>query len=174
MSYVDIALSAILVVALVRGYSRGFIIEVFSILSFVIGVFIAIHFSEPIAKVFFSDSEFFPVIYIVVFIVLFLIVSLVTGLIARVLKSSVKLVFLGWLDKLLGATFSLLKWVIILSIFLWISTSSGIISSSKELKSSRIYTFIEFIGPESYLWIREFILKDLNNPEDVFKNRKVA
>ena len=62
MNYLDIAITVALLYGLVKGFSKGLIIEVTGLLSLIIGIYIAVNFSiflEPYLSGIFGDYEQF-------------------------------------------------------------------------------------------------------------------
>ena len=150
MNYVDIFLLVILVLGAVRGYSKGLIIELFSLIAFFFGLFGAIRFSGPIATIFFADSAYYPVALVGVFILLFVVLSLGINLAAKLIKKAVDLIFLGWFDNVLGAIVGVLKWSFLVSMLIVMLNAGGMHLPNSDLKSSRIYPYIENIGPNAF------------------------
>ncbi len=150
MNYVDIFLLVILVLGAIRGYSKGLIIELFSLIAFFFGLFGAIKFSGPIAAVFFSESDFYTIGLVGVFIILFIALSVLINMIAKLLKKGVDLVFLGWLDNILGAILGILKWGFLVSMLVLMLKAGGMLLPEKDLDNSRIYPYIERIGPNAF------------------------
>lgn len=150
MNFVDIFLLVILVLGAVRGYSKGLIVEAFSLIAFFFGLFGAIKFSGPIAALFFGESDFYTIALIGVFILLFILLSLAINLLAKMIKKAVDLIFLGWFDNLLGAILGLLKWAFLVSMLLLMLKAGGMLLPEKDLSNSRIYPYIENIGPGAF------------------------
>lgn len=171
MNFVDIFLLLILILGAVRGYSKGLIIELFSLLAFFIGLFVAIEFSGPVSAVFFGDSDFFTLAVIGAFILLFITTSMVINLLARFIKKGVDLVFLGWFDNLLGGVLGIVKWAFLISILILMVSAMGLNLPQKELNASRIYPYVEPVGRGAFR-IMESILPSLHDFMDSVKGLK--
>jgi len=115
MNYLDIILAIPLVWAIYRGFTKGFVIEIASLIAMVLGVYGAIHFSYFISDLLKIDSPYAPLIY---FAITFLIIVIVVFLFAKMLEKSINLLALGFLNKLAGAVFGMLKIAFILSVLL--------------------------------------------------------
>ena len=115
MNYLDIILAIPLLWALYKGFSKGLIIEVASLIAIVLGVYGAIHFSYFITNALHLTSSYSPLIS---FAITFLIIVIVVYLLAKMLEKSVDLLALGFLNKLAGAIFALLKIAFIVSVLL--------------------------------------------------------
>lgn len=100
---VDIIVIILLVLAVIKGYRRGLIIGLFSLVAVIIGLAAAMKLSTLVAgylgtAVKISD-RWLPVIS---FVVVFLAVVLLIRLGARALEKTAEIITLGWLNKLGG------------------------------------------------------------------------
>ena len=114
MNKIDIILLVILGFGLVRGFMRGQIIEMASLLAIVVGIYGAIHFS------FFTASlldKILPAekstLEVVSFGVTLIVLMLGVMLLAKILTQMFKAAELGFLNRLGGALFGLLKSIVI-------------------------------------------------------------
>jgi membrane protein required for colicin V production len=115
MNYLDIILAIPIVVLVIRGFKKGFIIEVATLIAAVLGVWGAVHFSYFISDKLNLTSPYSPLIS---FTVTFIIIVIIIFLIAKLLEKTINLLALGFVNKLAGAFFGLIKIVFLLSIFL--------------------------------------------------------
>ena len=119
MSFLDIVLGVILVVGLFKGIKNGLFVELASLISLILGIYVAIKFSFFL---FFMLSGFVhwnpKTIQIVAFIITFLLVVIGISIMAKVLTSVADFAQLGVINKLGGGFFRLLKTILIVSIFL--------------------------------------------------------
>lgn len=117
MNYVDFIILAILAFALVRGFIKGLIIEVASILALILGIWGAIRFSGFVGQ---RLTEYFDLstqyLGVIAFAITFIIIVLLVHLIANIIDKLLEAVALGIPVKLLGAVFGVLKTTLILSI----------------------------------------------------------
>jgi membrane protein required for colicin V production len=119
MSVLDIALLALLILGLVRGFMRGFFVEVASVLALIAGIYGAFHFSNFAAsfleeKVDWNENT----VNIVAFATTFVIIVLVIALAGKALTKIADFAMLGLFNKILGALFGGLKVALILSVIL--------------------------------------------------------
>ena len=119
MSFLDIVLGVILVIGIFKGIRNGLFVELASLISLILGIYIAIKFSS-LAKVMLSGFVHWnpKTIQIVAFIITFLIVVVGISLLAKFLTSVANFAQLGVINNLGGGFFRLLKTILILSIFL--------------------------------------------------------
>lgn len=114
MSYFDVIILIPLLWAGYRGFSKGVIIEIVSILAFVLGIWGAIHFSDYIADYVQDNinSKYEPVIS---FSIIFVAIVVGVFVIGKLLEKVVNLAQLKLANKLAGAAFGVGKVVLILS-----------------------------------------------------------
>src|SRR5688572_5269635 len=100
---IDLFIAVLLVLAIIKGFSRGLIVGLFSLVAVIIGLAAALKLSAVVAgyigntvKV---SENWLPVIS---FIVVFLIVILLVRLGAKAIEKTVELALLGWVNKLGG------------------------------------------------------------------------
>lgn len=119
MSVLDIALLTILVLGLVRGLSRGFFVEIASVISLIAGVYGAFHFSNFTASFLNKRVDWNEnTVSIAAFAITFVLIVLVIALAGKALTKIADFAMLGFLNKLLGAVFGGLKVALILSVVL--------------------------------------------------------
>lgn len=119
MSVLDIVLLALLILGFVRGFIKGLFVEIASLLALLLGIYGSIHFSyfvtnflEP--RVDWNENT----INVVAFGVTFLIIILAIIFAGKALTKLADFVMLGFLNKLLGGLFGLIKFGFILSVLL--------------------------------------------------------
>ena len=152
MNVFDIIIAVILLFAAVRGFMKGLFSEVASLIAIVAGVFCAIHFSYYV-EYFLNDSVLkwsHQTNKIVAFAVTFLAVVLFIIFIGKVLTKLADITSLGFLNKILGGVFAMLKSAIILSvIFIFFDKFNKTIPfvDKKTLDESILYNSVKSIVP---------------------------
>lgn len=124
MSILDIILLICFIPALVQGVRKGFIAQVISIASIIIGIWASSRFTEVVSEwlgkyITVSDQ----VMKVVAFALIFITVFLVLAAVGKLLEGMFKMVTLGWLNRLAGLVFALLKTSLILGILIMVFTS---------------------------------------------------
>ena len=117
MNILDIIILVCLVPAVVVGLWKGFISQAISLISIIVGVWASARFANIVGEwlvKYLTVSE--SVIKVISFILILVVVIVVLYLVGRMLEGVIKLVTLGWLNKLLGVIFSLAKCVLILGV----------------------------------------------------------
>ena len=113
---IDIVLLLVLLVGAWRGFTKGLVLSVASLVGLVGGIWAASHFSHMVAKQL-SPHVTWSVntLHMASLALTFLLVVVAVHLLAKVLEKVLDLVALGLLNKLAGAVFGLLKVGLILS-----------------------------------------------------------
>lgn len=99
----DIIFAALIVFAVLKGYQRGLIIGLFSLVAVIIGLAAAMKLSVVMAdylgKAVNISNQWMPVIS---FAVVFLLVILLIRLGAKAIEKTVEMAMMGWLNKIGG------------------------------------------------------------------------
>ena len=119
MNFIDILIAIPVGYAAWKGFKHGFIIELFTLLALLVGIYIGIHFSDLTAtwlKTTFSwDSPYLPV---VAFTITFLGVGAMIYFGGKVVERMIKVVNLTPVNKVFGIIFATLKMLYIVSVVL--------------------------------------------------------
>ncbi len=119
MNYIDLILLIFLLWSAYRGFRNGLIIEVASLAALILGIFGAIKFSymtsDFLVEKFEMTTQYLPLIS---FAITFVIIVVVVHLLAKALDKLVKAVALGFINRILGVLFGVIKTAFILSIIL--------------------------------------------------------
>jgi membrane protein required for colicin V production len=119
MNYLDIILAIPLLWAIYKGFTKGLIFTVASLVALILGVYGSIHFSiffEEYVIRWFNPSEKY--LSVISFSLCFLIIVIVVHLLAYFIDRLVKAVALGMINRLAGVVFNIIKVAFILSIIL--------------------------------------------------------
>ena len=117
MNYLDIVIVIPLLYGMIKGFSNGLIKEITGLLGLFIGVYIAINFSSylnPKVTEFLKGHE--KIVPIISFAVLFIVSVISIKILGYIIDQFAKAIALGFVSRLLGGVFGLLKIVVILSI----------------------------------------------------------
>lgn len=147
MNFLDIIIAVPLLWGAIRGFSKGLIIEAASLIALGIGIFAGLHFSYYITSLMGLKSEYAPFIG---FIITFVLVVIAIFLLAKLLEKSLNLLALGFVNKLAGAFFSMVKFAFILSVILMFLEKAdpfGSFIPKKTKESSLLYSPLKSIAP---------------------------
>ncbi|WP_367772587.1 CvpA family protein [Flavobacterium sp. WC2421] len=168
MGILDIVLGALLIYALFKGMKNGLFVELASLISLILGIYIAIKFSYVVREVVSSHVSWSPkYVEIIAFGLTFIAVVLVVHLLAKVLTGIMDFAFLGWINKLAGGFFSVIKTILLLSIVLNLFQKINInnmLTKQETLDKSMFYNPIQetskFIYPRLQTWYDDFKSKN--------------
>lgn len=151
MNYIDIILSILLLLAAFRGFSNGFVAEVASLVALVLGVWGAIHFShltsDFIVETFNYNSKHLG---LVSFLVTFVVIVILVHLVGKAVETIISAVALGFINRLAGILFGVIKSALILSVLLMVfdEVDENVHILPKDVKEdSQIYEPIRNLVP---------------------------
>ncbi|MFT3982162.1 MAG: CvpA family protein [Ferruginibacter sp.] len=146
--FIDIVFFILMLLAVFKGYSKGFIVALFSVAGFILGLAAALKLSSYVASqlsdTFNTSGKWLPVIS---FLLVFIGVLLLVRLGAKLLQSSVEMVMLGWLNRIAGILLFALLYSIIFSVFLFYAVQMNLLSA-QATASSNIYPYLRPLGPK--------------------------
>ncbi|MBO4764754.1 MAG: CvpA family protein [Bacteroidales bacterium] len=126
MGIIDIIIICCFLPCLYVGARNGFIKQVISLIIIIVGIKLSISFSAPVSEWLSSRIELQPVwVSVISFAAVFIVVALVFGLVEKLLDAVIKFTMLGWLNRLLGIVFSVLKVVVLLSLLAYFINSAN-------------------------------------------------
>ncbi len=151
MNVLDIVLLAFLILGLVRGFWRGFFVEVASLVALVAGVYGAFHFSD-FASEFLKEKVDWNenTINIVAFVGTLILIILAIALAGKALTKIADFAALGLVNKALGALFGGLKIAVILSAVLIVFEKMNRpvpFTEEEDKNASVLYTPVKSIIP---------------------------
>jgi membrane protein required for colicin V production len=124
MNLIDLLIIAPLVYAGYKGFKRGFIIEVFTFLALIVGIYAGIHFSDYCAAFLknklFWNSTYLPVVS---FSITFLLVGAMIYFAGKTIEQMIKVVHLTPLNKFFGVLFAVGKMAYFVSVMIVIVES---------------------------------------------------
>ena len=170
MNYIDIAIVGLVIFGAVKGFSKGFVVEAASLIALILGLIGALLFSTTIGELLehFFDTDRIPpsgVLFILTFIAIIIGVNFLAKFLTRVLKMAA----LGGLNRILGAVFGGLKFVLILSGFILILDQFTFLFTFMEddiIEQSEFYKPVKSIGSFVLEWLLD--KKDLLPQELVY------
>jgi membrane protein required for colicin V production len=144
----DLVIAIILAVGAFLGYRKGFLLELFFLLSIVLGVFIGFKLMgtgvEYLSKEFNADKAVLPYIS---FAIIFLIVMIVVSLIGKTIKNSLDKTFLGKMDAIAGSALGLIKFAFGISVIIWLVEALEIPFPEGWKEESTLYPIAAKVAP---------------------------
>ncbi|WP_405199999.1 CvpA family protein [Christiangramia sp. LLG6405-1] len=151
MNTVDIVLGIFLLYGLVRGFFRGFLTELASLVGLVAGIYGAIHFSYYAGEFLSQHVDWdIEIINLASLAITFLIIIFVVSLVGKMLTKVADFAALGIVNKLLGAIFGLMKSAFVASvIIMFFMTSNKTLEfvETETIEESVLYEPVAVIAP---------------------------
>ena len=161
MNILDGIILIALIPAIIQGLRKGFISQAISIISIVAGIWASARFANIVTEwvsQYITASE--QVLKIIAFALILVVVFIVLGLLGRLLESILKIVMLGWINKLLGLLFSLLKAVLIIGLiilaFSSLNSSIGLVKP-EVIEGSALYEPVKDIAEAIFPYIKNML-----------------
>jgi membrane protein required for colicin V production len=159
---IDFISIGLIVLAIIKGFRNGLVVAIFSLLAFVIGLAAALKLSAVVAEYLGSNTNisqrWLPVL---AFALVFFVVVLLVRIGAKAIEGALRMVMLGWLNKLAGVVFYLLLYFFIFSIVLFYADQLHIVKP-QTTQISITYPFIYPLAP--------LVMETLGNIVPLFKN----
>ncbi len=144
---VDVFFIILMVLAIFKGYTRGFIVALFSIFAFIAGIAAAMKLSTVVANYLGNNAsiakQWLPVIS---FLLVFIIVVLLVRLGASVIEKTIQLAMLGWVNRIAGIVLYVALYVVLLSVLIFYASQVKLITN-KTLESSVTWPYLQPWGP---------------------------
>ncbi|MEO5953707.1 MAG: CvpA family protein, partial [Chloroflexia bacterium] len=123
MNWVDMVLAAIIAISIGTGFWKGFFRLSIGLAATVISILLACWFYGLAAALYEPYIKQESLANFLGFITILIGVQLLGLLLAKVLSMAFKTAGLGWLDRLLGGAFGLIRAILIASVFIMILTA---------------------------------------------------
>ena len=161
MSILDVILLICFIPALIQGLKKGFIVQVISIASIIIGIWASSRFADVVGEwlakyITVSDQ----IMKVVSFALILIAVFLALAAVGKLLEGMFKMVTLGWLNRLLGLVFSLVKTSLILGLLIMVFTSLNEtfnLVSEATLSESVLYTPFKEAAFKIFPYIKDML-----------------
>lgn len=147
---------------MIHGFIKGFITQLTALVSIVLGAWAAFNFSKALSlflKPYVTAPE--QIIYVIAFIVILALVIVVLNLIEKFLNSLVKIVLLGWLNRLLGVLFAFTKSILAIGIIIILFNTLNInfeLVKEEYLAGSALYEPIKDIAYSFFPYFKELLM----------------
>ena len=178
MNYIDLVLGILLIIAAIQGFRKGFIIELASLAALILGIWGGIKFSDFTAAFITKHTGYTSDhLSTIAFVVTFIAIVILIHIMGKMLDTIVKAVFLGFLNRLAGIIFGVLKTAIILSILLLVFDDideNVHILPAKQKEESKIYAPMKQVVPTLFPFIKLWNSKDENKKEEAERGQKIT
>lgn len=163
MNVLDIVLLACFIPAIIEGLRKGFISQVVGIVAIVLGGWLAYKFSSLLSTWISSWLDASPyLLEIIAFIIIFILVTLGLFALGKLLEATVKIILLGWLNKLLGLIFAILKYGLIIGLLIIVFNTVNDkfeLVPNEYLNASHIYVGLKQTAYSVFPYLKEMLFK---------------
>ena len=125
-----------------RGFSKGLIVEMSSLLAIFLGFTVGINFDDLVSNFLYNTFSIeSSLLKIFVFLIIFFITYSLVILIAKSITKFIKVVNLGFINSILGSLFGLCKWSLLFILLAWVIHSIEF-SNFDQITNSFMYEFL--------------------------------
>ncbi len=144
---IDIAFLILIGFAVFKGYSKGFIVAIFSVLGFIVGLAAALKLSTTVAAKLSEHTDIGKWLPALSFLLVFIGTAFLVRILGKVIQKTFETVMLGWANKVAGILLYALLYSIIFSIFIFYAVQLHFFNETATA-SSVCYPFLKILGPK--------------------------
>lgn len=145
---IDIIYAILIVIAIFKGYKKGLIIAIFSIVAFIVGLAAALKLSATVAAYLQNSvnisGKWLPFLS---FAMVFGLVTVLVGMGGKLIEKTFEMALLGWANRIGGILLFVILYTIIFSIFLFYAEKIHLFEEAT-IQSSKVFPFIKPWGPK--------------------------
>ncbi len=145
MNPFDILVITILAYGLIRGVFRGLVREIASIIGVLGGFYAAYSYYPHAARLISPWITNTAYLNILSYLVIFSVVVILVGILAVVIKYLLNIAYLGWMDRVCGALFGMLKSVLVICV-LFIVLTAFLPKGSPLLKNATVSPYVASVS----------------------------
>jgi membrane protein required for colicin V production len=145
--FIDIIFLILIALACYKGYSKGFIVAVFSVLGFIVGLAAALKLSTLVAIKLAEHTDLGKWLPAISFLLVFIAAVFVVNIVGKLIQKTFETVMLGWANRIAGVILYAILYSIVLSIFLFYAVQLHFIKP-ETTASSFSYPFLQELGPK--------------------------
>jgi membrane protein required for colicin V production len=145
--FIDIVFVILIALACYKGYSKGFIVALFSILGFIVGLAAALKLSTTVAAKIAEHTDLGKWLPALSFLLVFIATAFVVNIIGKLIQKTFETVMLGWANRIAGILLYATLYSIIISIFIFYAVQLHFIKV-ETTNASLIYPYLQPIGPK--------------------------
>jgi membrane protein required for colicin V production len=145
MNPFDILIIVILGYSLVRGLFRGMVKEISSIIGVFGGFYAAYTYYMVLAKLLSGLIHDISYLNIISFLIIFCCVLIIVSVLGVIIKYLLNIAFLGWVDRIGGLVFGIIKAILIVSV-LFISLTAFLPKGSSFIKNSVLAPHVAWVS----------------------------
>lgn len=168
MNPFDVFIILVLAYSTVRGLFRGLVKEVSSIIGVLGGFYAAYSYYPMVAKLLSGLVAEQSYLNILSFLIIFCGILIIISILGVVIKYLLNVAFLGWIDRVCGVGFGLIKGVLIVTV-LFIILTTFLSKGAPLIKKSILAPHVIWISEKMVGLVSEEMKKDFFGKLDEFK-----
>lgn len=168
MNPFDVFIILVLGYSIVRGLFRGLVKEVSSIIGVLGGFYAAYSYYPMVAKLLSGLIAEQSYLNILSFLIIFCGILIIISILGVVIKYLLNVAFLGWIDRVCGVGFGLIKGVLIVTV-LFIILTTFLSKGAPLIKKSILAPHVIWISEKMVGLVSEEMKKDFFGKLDEFK-----
>ena len=151
MNIIDVIFLILLLISAVSGFVKGFILSIASFVGFFLGIMISFRFAGDVQQwlMVITGAEG-GYLYFVGFLICFAVVVALVYMLGKIIEKAIEMVALGFINRLAGAAFGMLKTMLIFSALIYalsyIDPEKRLITTEQQ-ESSLFYRPLENLLP---------------------------
>lgn len=145
---IDIVFLIVMALAIYKGYQKGLILSVFSVLGYIIGLSAALKLSAVVAIYLQQQTNFgLSWLPLISFALVFAAMVILVQWCGKLISQTFKMVLLGWVNQLAGIILFIIIYTTIYSVLLFYLINMKMISE-ETISISKTYLFVKPWGPK--------------------------
>lgn len=145
----DSVLLVLLIFALYRGWKKGLLWAIVSIIASLTGILLSLKFSHQLAA-YLLEKNWITHQYTVLicFLFIFIFIIFIFKTLTKLIESFLDSILLGWMNRASGALLYMFIILFICSTFLWLLHKTQLLNKKMQ-NDSKTYSFVEPIAPKT-------------------------
>ncbi len=168
MNPFDIFIIIVLSYSIIRGLFRGLVKEVSSIIGVLGGFYAAYSYYPLVAKLLTGIIKDQSYLNILSFLIIFCGILIVISILGVVIKYLLNVAFLGWIDRICGVGFGLIKGILIVTV-IFIILTTFLSKGTPLIKNSILAPHVIWISEKMVGLVSDDMKKDFFTKLDEFK-----
>jgi membrane protein required for colicin V production len=169
MNYIDIIILILLLLAAISGFKKGLVAELASLAALILGIWGAFEFSDITAEFLVENFNWhWRHLNIAAFVLTFVVIVILVHVVGSVINKIVETAMLGFLNRLAGIVFGMLKAALVLSVILVvfdrIDRDVNIIPENRKAES-KLYQPLRNFVPAIFPFIEDWV-EEIKNEND--------
>ncbi len=144
---IDIIFLLLIALACYKGYTKGFIIAIFSVLGFIVGLAAALKLSTTVAAKLSEHTNLGKWLPVLSFLLVFIAVVVLVNIAGKLIQKTFESIMLGWANRIAGIILYTILYSIIFSVFIFYAVQLQFIKI-ETLQTSLTYPYLQPLGPK--------------------------